>query len=158
MIEKTYEGNIFLDKLKEMRKPVYQHTWDVYASDEFQIQYAKLPEHVRECVIANVAVLIHTKWPNTFGNDVFDGERDATVLDIGESYKLKVGFSHWTHVLSLYGVYSEGSNDKALCVILPRLDKSGDDPDAEWFLESYEETLAESYKRNLLEKYPNVER
>ena len=142
-----YSGYAFLSKLKCERAKCYRVPWDVSASPDFLSDYSLLSDEMKECVIQNVAALIHAKWPNTFG----EHEAGWFVLEIGHQFRIVYNFSHYDHaILLLFVRKKDGAYDGLPRVNLPRLDKWSDDPDFEFALEGYESILAESYERDIV--------
>ena len=140
-------GDQFLARLKKGRAECYHLPWDVAAAPDFLSDYDKLPDDVKECVIQNVAALVHAKWPNTFG----EYEADWFVLEIGRRFHIVYEFAHYSHTIRVLFVREkDGAYDGPLRVKLPRLDKWSDDPDFGFALEGYESTLAESYERDII--------
>ena len=139
-------GDQFLARLKRGRAECYHLPWDVAAASEFLSDYDKLPDDVKECVMHNVATLVHAKWPNMFG----EYENDWVVLEIGRKFHTVYHFSHYDHTLFLlFAREKYGAYDGPLRVKLPRLDKWSDDPDFEFALVGHESALAESYERDI---------
>ena len=142
-----FSGDQFLAKLKRRRAECYHLPWDVAAAPDFLSDYDKLPDDIKECVIQNVAALVHAKWPTTFG----EFESDWFILEIGRRFRIVYDFSNYDHTLFLLFVREkDGAYDGPLRVKLPRLDKWSDDPDFEFALVGYESALAESYERDIM--------
>ena len=142
-----FSGYEFLAKIKRGRAECYHTPWDVSASPDFLSDYAALPDEMKECVIQNVAALVHAKWPNTFG----EHEDGWFVLEIGRRFRVVYNFSHYDHtILLLFVREKDDAYNGPPRVKLPRLDKWSDDPDFGFALEGYESILAESYERDIV--------
>lgn len=129
-----------LDMLKEHRQKSFRHTWDVNVKPQFLEDFGRLEDHMKEAVIAAVALLANSKYPATGGYPTAQHYLDG--YEIGHGYRIIFLWHTSSHSITLCFVRTNDDVDEGEGRL--RLPDPTDNPDS-WMQDTIEENLDESY-------------
>ena len=132
-----------LQYLMSHRAEGLRHVWDVEMGPHFVSDCEALPDDMRECVVANIAVMLCSKHPAAMGVDT--GSYNIRACSIGCQYRIVYEFLPRYHTLTLYFVrQSDDAYDGPPQVQLPNAVSSEPTLDA-----IYERHISRSYEHDV---------
>lgn len=132
-----------LERIMARRPAALRHVWDVRFGPHFLSDCEAAPADVRECVAANVSVMVTAMFPGSMGSDT--GAYNLWACEIGRRYRIIYEFIPRYHSIALYFVRQhDTAYGGPLRAALPNPNHA-----ELGYVDAYEEMIGQSYERDV---------